>query len=86
MLCLVRLASDLLRFAQTGSTGFSSLAYGGSWKTVSQSRAAISSRMAPLVWVFRLSQFCARSCYVASGGVVSLAALVSGGAVPLPAT
>ena len=31
-------------------------AYGGSWKTVSQSRAAISSRIARLVWVFRPSQ------------------------------
>ena len=36
--------------------------------------------------VLRLSQFCARSCYVASGGVVSVAVLVSGWAVPLPAT
>ena len=40
MSCLVRLASDLLRFDQTGSTGFSSLAYGGSRKTLSHERAA----------------------------------------------
>ena len=38
------------------STGFSSGAYAGSWKTVSQSRAATSSRIARLAWVFRLSQ------------------------------
>jgi len=36
--------------------------------------------------VFRPSQFCARSCYVAGGGVVSVAVLVSGWAVSLPAT
>jgi hypothetical protein len=39
---LARLASDLFRCDQTDSTGLSSEAYGGSWKTVSQSRAAIS--------------------------------------------
>jgi hypothetical protein len=31
MLCLMTLASDRLKFDQAGSTGFSSLAYGGSW-------------------------------------------------------
>jgi hypothetical protein len=71
---------------QAASTGFSSLAYGGSRKTVSQSRAAISSRIAPLTWVFRLSQFCARLCYVASGGWQSLSPAVMGWAVPWPAT
>ena len=40
------------RFDQTGSTGYSSGAYAGSWKTVSQSRAATSSRIAWLMWVF----------------------------------
>jgi hypothetical protein len=34
----------------------SSCAYGGSWYTVSQSRAATSSPIAALTWVFRLSQ------------------------------
>src|SRR3954449_2126468 len=56
MLCLVRLASDRFRCAHTGSTGFSSWAYGGSRNTVSQDRAAISSAIASLVWVLRLSQ------------------------------
>jgi hypothetical protein len=42
--------------------------------------------MAPLVWVFRLSQFCARLCYVAGGGWWSLSPVVSGWAVPRQAT
>jgi hypothetical protein len=36
------------RCDHTSSTGFSSCAYGGSWQTVSQSRAAISSAIARL--------------------------------------
>src|SRR6516162_1787820 len=54
--CLVRLARDLFKLDQTPSTGFSSGAYAGSWKTVSHERAAISWRIARLVWVGRLSQ------------------------------
>ena len=53
---LTRLASDRLRCAHVRSTGLSSCAYGGSRKTVSQSRAAISSAIAALTWVFRPSQ------------------------------
>ncbi len=56
MECLVRLASDRFRCAQSGLTGLSSWAYGGSWNTVSQGRAAISSAIAADTWVFRLSQ------------------------------
>ena len=56
MLRFARLARDLFRCDHTGSTGLSSCAYGGSWQTVSQSRAAISSAIAALTWVFRLSQ------------------------------
>ena len=56
MPCLVRLASDLFMLDHTPSTGFSSGAYAGSWKTVSHERAAISCRIARLVWVGRLSQ------------------------------
>ena len=41
---------------QTPSPGFSSGAYAGSWKTVSNDRAAICWRIARLVWVGRLSQ------------------------------
>src|SRR5690242_5910306 len=52
---LARLARDRLSCDQICSTGFSSCAYGGSWKTVSQSRAAISSAIAALTWQFRLS-------------------------------
>jgi hypothetical protein len=52
---LMRLARDRLRCDQTSSTGLSPCAYGGSRNTVSQSRAAISSVMAVLTWVFRLS-------------------------------
>ena len=37
-------------------------------------------------WMLRLSQFCAHSCYVASGGWRSLPLVVSGWAVPRPAT
>src|SRR3954453_10191479 len=48
MSCLVRLASDRFRCAPTGSTGFSSWAYGGSRNTVSHGRPAISSAMALL--------------------------------------
>jgi hypothetical protein len=36
------LARDPFRCGQASSTGFSSWAYGASWQTVSQSRAAIS--------------------------------------------
>jgi hypothetical protein len=71
MSCLTRLASGRLRFDQTGSTGFSSGAYAGSWKTVSQSRAAISSRIARLVWVFSPSQTSTTgppSCWCAASG------------------
>jgi hypothetical protein len=39
-----------------------------------------------LMWVFRLSQFCARPCYVAGGGWQSLSPAVMGWAVPWPAT
>ena len=56
IVCLVRLASDRFRCDQTGSTGLSSWAYGGSRNTVSHGRAAISSAMALLVCVLRLSQ------------------------------
>jgi hypothetical protein len=58
------------RCDQTSSTGLSSWACGGSWKTVSQSRAVTSSLIARLTWVFRLSQLCARPGYVAGGGTV----------------
>src|SRR6202040_388120 len=37
---LARLARDLFRWDHAGSTGLSSWAYGGSWQTVSQPRAA----------------------------------------------
>ena len=40
---LIGLAGERFRCDQTGSTGLSSEAYGGSWKTVSQSRAATSA-------------------------------------------
>jgi hypothetical protein len=80
------LDSDLLRFDQTGSTGFSSLAYDGSRKTVSQSRAAISSCIARLTWVFRPSQFCAWLGYVASGGWRPVSPVAGGWAPPRPAT
>ena len=86
MFCLVRLASDRFRFDQTASTGFSSGAYGGSWQAVSQELAAISLRIVRLTWVFRLSHFCARSCYVASGGWQPLSPAVVGWVVPRPAT
>ena len=49
------------------STGFSSGAYAGSWKTVSQSRAAISSRIARLTWVFRPSQTSTSGTVAAAG-------------------
>src|SRR6266536_145492 len=38
------------------SSGLSSGAYGGSRQAVSQSRAAISSAIAPLTWAFKLSK------------------------------
>jgi len=40
------------------------------WNTVSQSRAATSSLIAALTWVFRLSHFCARLRYVAGGSLL----------------
>ncbi len=49
MVCLVRLASDRFRCDQTGSTGLSSWAYGGSQWTVSHGRAVMNSAMALLV-------------------------------------
>jgi Recombinase zinc beta ribbon domain len=52
-------AEEDLRSSHEGndiSTGFSSCAYDGNWYTVSQSRAAISSPIAALTWVFKLSQ------------------------------
>lgn len=48
MLCVVRLASDRFRCAHTGSTGFSSWAYGGNRNTVSQGRAVMRSAIAAL--------------------------------------
>src|SRR3954464_11624954 len=54
--CLVRLASDRFRCAQTGSTGLGPGAEGGSRYTVNHGRAAISSAIAALTWVLRLSQ------------------------------
>jgi hypothetical protein len=56
MLGLARSAGDRLRGDHTGSTGLSSWAYGGSWPTVSQPRAAIRAAIAALTWVFELSQ------------------------------
>ena len=52
---LARLARDRLRWDQAWSGGLSSRAYGGSWQTVNQSRAAMSSAMAWLMSVLRLS-------------------------------
>ncbi len=52
---LARLARDRLRWDQACSAGLSSRAYGGSWQTVSQSRAAMSSAVVRLMWVLRLS-------------------------------
>jgi hypothetical protein len=49
-------------------------------------RAAISSRIARLVWVFRPSHFCARLGYVASGGWRPLSPAVMGWAMPRLAT
>jgi hypothetical protein len=37
-------------------------------------------------WMLRLSQFCARAGYVASGGWRPVSPVVSGWAVPRPAT
>jgi hypothetical protein len=54
-LCLTRLARDLFGSAQTDSIGFSSEAYGGSRKTVSQPRVAISSLITRLTCVSKLS-------------------------------
>jgi hypothetical protein len=56
MVCLVRLVSDRFRWDHTGSTRFSSWAYGGSRNTVSHGRAAMISVIAALTWVFRLTQ------------------------------
>jgi hypothetical protein len=50
MLRLARFASDRFRCDHTSPAGLSSCAYGGSWQTVSQPRAAISSFMAALTW------------------------------------
>src|SRR3954453_8114702 len=55
MVSLARLASERFSCAQTGSTGLSSWAYGGSRYTVSHGRAAISSANAALTWVLRVS-------------------------------
>ena len=66
---LTRLASDRLRCAHVRSTGLSSCAYGGSRKTVSQSRAATRSAITWLTWVFRPSHTTTSgppSCWCAS--------------------
>ncbi|MGD0607836.1 MAG: hypothetical protein ABSA53_30145 [Streptosporangiaceae bacterium] len=43
-------------------------------------------RITALMRVFRLSQFCARLCYVASGGWQPLSPVVMGWVLPRPAT
>jgi hypothetical protein len=70
MLRLARLARDLLRCDQTCSTGLSSCAYGGSWQTVSQSRAAtqLAHRTAD-VRVQVVPDDYERSCELLVGGV-----------------
>ena len=50
---LDQVARDRFSSAQADSTGLSSEAYEGSWKTVSQSRATTSSRITPLTWVVK---------------------------------
>jgi len=46
----------------------------------------VKARIFRLRCVLRLSQFCARLCYVASGGWRPVSPVVSGWAVPRPAT
>ncbi len=53
---------------------------------VSHERAATSSAIAPLTWALRLSQLCARRCYVASGGWRPVSPVVIGWALPRSAT
>jgi hypothetical protein len=43
-------------------------------------------RITALMWVFRLSQFCAWLCYVAGVGWRPLSPVVMGWALPRPAT
>jgi hypothetical protein len=69
------------------SAGFMSGAYAGSRYTRSQALfASANSASSGARWMLRLSQFCARPCYVASGGWRPLSLLVGGLAVPRPAT
>jgi hypothetical protein len=82
-----KLTMDRLSSDQMPSAGFRSGAYAGSRYTRSQalfSAAKLASSGAR--WTLRLSQFCARLCYVASGGWRSLSPAVMGWAVPWPAT
>src|SRR4051812_41572860 len=55
MVCLVRLASDRFRCAQTGSTGVRSWAYGGRPEAGHQGRAATNPAHAGVTLVVRLS-------------------------------
>jgi hypothetical protein len=81
-LIMDRLSSD-----QMPSAGFSSGAYAGSRNTRSHAVfASAKSVSSGARWMLRLSHFCARPCYVASGGWQSLSPAVMGWAVPWPAT
>ena len=64
-----KLAMDRLSSDQMPSAGFNSGAYAGSRYTRSHALfSAAKSASSGARWMLRLSHFCARPCYVASGG------------------
>jgi hypothetical protein len=72
---------------QMPSAGFMSGAYAGSRQICSHALfSSANSASSGARWILRLSQFCARPCYVASGGWRPVSPVVGGWAVPPPAT